>query len=111
MYIFDENKFLHFRTPYFCIVTELLEIVTLLSAIETDCWRPRQENFLHSDAFLFNKESDIVENTSNLERLRKSRNEFNFFQPRKIDLWQKMRTAIGIIGTGILIKELEEIKV
>ena len=41
-------------------------------------------------------------------RLEKSRNELNF-QARKID--NKMRTAIEIIGTEILIKELEEIKI
>lgn len=36
---------------------------------------------------------------------------FNFFQTRSIDLWNKIRTAIEIIGTGILRNELEEIKV
>ena len=41
-------------------------------------------------------------------RLEKSRNELNF-QARKID--NKMRTAIEIIGTEILLKELEEIKI
>ena len=41
-------------------------------------------------------------------RLEKSRNELNF-QARKID--NKMRTAIEIIGTEILIKELEEVKI
>ena len=47
----------------------------------------------------------------NLARLGKSWNEFNFLQARKIDPWKKMRTAIEIIGTGILIKELEAIKI
>ena len=34
-----------------------------------------------------------------------------FFQVRNIDIWNKMRNATEIIGIGILIKELEEIKV
>ena len=51
-----------------------------------------------------------IRNTCNLARLGKSWHEFNFFQTRKIDLWNKMRTAIEIIGIGISIKELEKIK-
>ena len=52
-----------------------------------------------------------VENTCNLARLGKNWNKFNFFEAHKIDLRNKMRTAIEIIGTRILIKELGEIKV
>ena len=51
-----------------------------------------------------------IRNTCNLSRLEKSWNELNF-QARKIDFWNKMRTAIEIIGIEILIKELEEIKI
>ena len=56
------------------------------------------------------KGSESVENTRNLARLEKNWNEFNFFQARKIYLWNKMSAAIEMIGIGILIKELEEIK-
>ena len=49
--------------------------------------------------------------TCNHARLGKSWNEFNFFQARKIDLWNKTKAAIEIIRIGILIKVLEEIEV
>ena len=72
-------------------ITCLIHIAcTISGAIAKDCLRPRQENFLHDDAFLFN--------------------EFNFFQAREIDLLNHIRTAIEIIGIGILIKKFEEIK-
>ena len=44
-------------------------------------------------------------------RLGKSVNQFNFFQVRKIDLWNKMRAALAMIDIGMLIKELGEVKV
>ena len=53
----------------------------------------------------------MLEKTCNLVRLGKSVNQFNFFQVRKIDLWNKMRTALAMIGIGMLIKELGEVKV
>ena len=80
-----------------------LHIETLF--MQWNCWKPRQENFLPSAAFLFK------ENNCNFLRLGKTWNKFNFFQVCKIDLWKKIRTAIEIIGIGILIKRLEEIKV
>ena len=43
--------------------------------------------------------------------MEKSWNEFRFFQARKIDLWNKMRTAIELIDIGILIKKIDQIKV
>ena len=35
-----------------------------------------------------------------------TRNEFNLFQALKVDLWNKMGTAIEIIGIGILLEEI-----
>ena len=35
----------------------------------------------------------------------------NFFQAGKINLWNEMRTAIEIIGIGMLIRKLDKIKV
>ena len=84
---------------------------TISSAILTDCWRPRQENFFPSAAFVFKKDSESVENIWNLARLGKNEMNLTFFQVRNIDIWNKMRNATEIIGIGILIKELEEIKV
>ena len=52
-----------------------------------------------------------IRNTSNLARLGKSWNGFNFFQARNIDLWNKTMTVKEIINIGISIKELEEIKI
>ena len=97
-------------TSWNCNITCLIRIVcTISSAVTTDYWRPRQNNSPPSAAFLFNEDSEYVENTCNLARLGKSWNEFNFFQACKIDLWNKMRTLIELIGIRIL-KELKEIK-
>ena len=118
MYIFDENKDSYTfsrisiavvnshqnsilytdRTSWNCNNTRLVHVACMISsAIATDCWRPRQENFLPSTAFLFNEDSESVENTFNPARLGKSWNEFNLLQARKIDFWNKMRTAIEVI--------------
>ena len=103
----------------FCILTELLEIITtcliyvactILWAIATDCGRSRQ-NFLPSASFLFNEDSKSVENTVILGDWGKVETNLIFFQTHKIDLWNKMRTAVKIIGIAVLIKELEKIKV
>ena len=69
-----------------------------------------KKNFLHSAAFLFNEDSECVENNCNFARLGKAEMSL-LFQARKIDLRNKMRTVIELIGIGILIKELEEVKV
>ena len=68
-----------------------------------DCWISYQENFIPSAGFLFKEDNESVEDTCNLE--------FHFFQAPKIDIWNKMSTAIEIISIEILMKELEEIKV
>ena len=87
-----QNSILYIeKTSWNRYITCLIRIACTISwAIAKDCLRPRQENFLNNDAFRFN--------------------EFNFFQAQEIDLWNHIRTAIEIIGTGILIKKFEEIK-
>lgn len=100
------------RTFENCKITCLIHITCTISpAIATDCCRPRLGNFLPSAAFLFNNDSEKVENTCNLAKLEKSWKEFNIFEAHKIDHWNKMMTVIEIIGIGILMKELEKIKV
>ena len=87
-----QNSILYIEKTYWNrYITCFIHVACTISwAIAKDCLRPRQENFLHDDAFLFK--------------------EFNFFQAREIDLLNHIRTAIEIIGTGILIKKFEEIK-
>ena len=93
------------RISWNCNITRFIRITyTILSVITTGCWRPRQEIFLVSAAFLFNDWERVCRIHCHLARLIKNWNEFDFFQARKIDLWNKMRTEI-------LIKELEGIKV
>ena len=100
------------RTFENCKITCLIHVAfTISPAIATDCCRPRLGNFLPSAAFLFNNNSEKVENTRNLAKLEKSWKEFNIFEAHKIDHWNKMMTVIEIIGIGILMKELEKIKV
>ena len=97
------------RTSWNCNITGLIHITCTISlAIARDCWTPRQENFLPSAAFLFNEDSENVENTCNLAIPGKNWKEFNFFQAHKIDLWNRTRTVIEIVGNGILMKEFEQ---
>ena len=100
------------RTFENCKITCLIHVAfTISPAIATDCCRPRQGNFLASAAFLFNKDSESVENTRNLAKLEKIWKEFKIFEAHKIDHWNKMMTAIEITGIGYLMRELEKIKV
>ena len=110
------NSILHIdRTSRNCNITRVIHIAsTVLSAIETDVWRPRQENVLLCPAFLFNEDSESLENICNFARLKKSLNEFlstHNWSFRTIDLWNKMKTARETIGIRTLIKEHEENKV
>ena len=61
--------------------------------------------------FPIQRNSESVGNTYNLARLgKKWIVDFNFFQARKIDSWNKTKTALEIIGIEIFTRELEEIK-
>ena len=70
------------RTSWNCNITRSIHVACTISwAITTDCWKPKQKNFLPSADFLFNEDSESVENTCNLARLGNIETSSNFFKP------------------------------
>ena len=83
----NQNSILYIERT--CNITRLIHITwTIFLAIATDCWGPRQENVLPNSTFLFNEDSENVENTCNLRDWEKDERCLTFFKLARLSFKQ-----------------------